>query len=124
VKTIIGRVKLVLFFCIFSRIFFLLNSHSNHLGSYYLVWLFVAGNDWVELHNWSPNNAVNLTGYVLHDDKGPLDEDAFTFTTTDAPLDSVWVLEPQQYQLLCTKGEPAVTPQFGIGGSDTVTLLD
>jgi len=80
----------------------------------------VTGNDWIELHNESPNDAANLTGYVLHDDKVPLDGDAFTFT---AQLDIV-VLEPQQYLLLCTNGAPGTTPQFGIGGSDTVTLLD
>jgi hypothetical protein len=77
-----------------------------------------AGKDWVELFN-PGSAAVNLSGYKLHDDKGPGDDDAFTFPPADP---SVTVIGAGSYLLLCTKA--ASRPDFKIGGDDTVTLLD
>jgi len=79
------------------------------------------GRDWVELFNPSETGAVNMTAWVLHDDKGAQDEDAFTFARGTA----VAVIGPGEYTVLCNKGDDAaVSPQFGIGGDDTVTLVD
>ena len=77
------------------------------------------GEDWIELHLAdSAATALDLGGYILHDDNGPEDADAFTFP---AGLE----LSPGQYALICTGAEDASTsPQFGIGGTDAVTLLD
>jgi len=69
------------------------------------------GEDWVELHN-SGTDAVSLEGYVLHDDKGPGDDDAKTF---NGP-----VLDAGEYMVLCRGPDFA----FGIGKSDSITLLD
>ena len=96
------------------------------------------GHDWLELFNNS-TEPVNLSqGYVLHDDKGVNDLDAFRFDAyAGKPL------EAQGYLVLCTKltigpttaGESAVSdptlaenpdpssPQFGIGSTDTLTLV-
>lgn len=74
------------------------------------------GEDWLELFN-SGSADVDLAGFVLHDDKGPEDEDAFTFV-------QAVVLTAGEYRLVCTGGDSSTTPQFRIGGDDTVTLLD
>ena len=79
------------------------------------------GEDWIELFlplaaNDAPS--LNLSGYVLHDDKGPEDEDAFVFPASAT-------IGPGEYALLCNGGaDPTTSPQFGIGGNDQVTLLD
>ena len=81
------------------------------------------GEDWVELSlPATATSPVDLsTGYVLHDDQGADAEDALDFaalaTGTLSPL------EPGGYLLLC-RGDGAGEFSFGIGGDDTVTLLD
>ena len=91
------------------------------------------GEDWLELFNNSTTEAVDLSqGYLLHDDKGMNDLDAFSF---DAFVGRE-PLPPQGYLVLCTKASLAantdpsleeipdpLSPQFGIGKSDTLTLL-
>lgn len=77
------------------------------------------GEDWIELLNTKEEeggqDAVDLTGYVLHDDKGKDDEDARTFGADDA-----FSIAPGEYLVLCKD----VDFEFGIGSDDTVTLLD
>ena len=74
--------------------------------------------DWVELHNRG-SSTVALAGWKLHDDKGPSDSKAFTFPSTRSPLAAGTRL------LLCTRMDDATTsPQFKIGGDDTISLLD
>jgi len=73
------------------------------------------GADWIELFN-DGTDQVSLAGYILHDDKGILDEGAFRFPEG-------YTLAPGEYQVLCCDDDPA-NPQFGIGGDDTITLLD
>lgn len=80
------------------------------------------GEDWIELFlpPAPPDDAppLNLSGYVLHDDKGPDDEDAFIFPASAT-------ISPGDYMLLCNGGADLTTsPQFGVGGNDQVTLLD
>lgn len=75
-----------------------------------------SGEDWLELHNTDSSEAVNLTGYILHDDNGVEDEDAFAFAP-ETPL-----LAAQEYRFICTNRDGG--PQFGIGNDDTVTLVD
>mmetsp|Transcript_45226 Transcript_45226/g.110175 ORF Transcript_45226/g.110175 Transcript_45226/m.110175 type:complete len:983 (+) Transcript_45226:54-3002(+) len=89
------------------------------------------GGDWIELYlsavgdNEEDDNtttttraAVDLGGYVLHDDNGPADVDAYTFPAST-------IVNPGDYILLCNGGADVVTsPQFGIGGTDQVSLLD
>jgi len=71
------------------------------------------GADWVELYVPPSEETSNLTGYILHDDNGPDDEDAYKFSST--------VINSGEYLLLCMK--EAGFPQFGIGSDDTITLL-
>jgi Lamin Tail Domain/CotH kinase protein len=87
------------------------------------------GNDWIELYN-SGNAAVDLSeGYILHDDKGVISDNAFTFPPGQIVL-------PNEYLLLCTKlgsestnGEiggdvtDPSSPSFGISSDDTITLV-
>jgi Lamin Tail Domain len=74
--------------------------------------------DWIELHNNHPTDLANLAGYLLHDDKGINDDEAFTF-----PQDYAALL-PGEYRVLCTMGDNAtVSPQFAIGGDDVITLV-
>ena len=73
------------------------------------------GADWIELWN-DGNEQVTLSEYILHDDKGILDEGAFRFPQG-------YTLAPNEYKVLCCDDDPT-NPQFGIGGDDTITLLD
>ena len=74
--------------------------------------------DWAELHN-TGSSSVSLAGWKLHDDKGPSDSKAFAFPPTTSPLAT------GEYLLLCTRMDNAtISPQFKIGGDDTITLLD
>lgn len=89
------------------------------------------GNDWIELYNSGPDNVVLGDGYFLHDDKGINDENAFKLPPG--------TLVVGQYLLLCTKmrlslssGSDALvgialddpsSPNFGISGKDTITLV-
>jgi len=84
------------------------------------------GEDWIELYlDGSTNKNSNgtsstfdLTGYIIHDDKGPDDEDAFT-------MKNGTMLISGEFLLLCLGGEDAsISPQFAIGGDDQITLLD
>jgi Lamin Tail Domain len=75
-------------------------------------------NDWIELHNTDPSELVSLAGYILHDDKGVNDSQAFTF-----PQDYDALL-PGEYRLICTMmGDNATSAQFSIGGDDVITLV-
>jgi len=93
------------------------------------------GDDWVELYNPS-SISIDLGAelYVLHDDKGLESEESFAF-----PPGSV--LEATSYMLLCTEKTAPVdgadtmsstgtqempdpmSPQFGIGGNDIISLV-
>ena len=69
------------------------------------------GEDWVALLNQG-TEAVSLSSFVLHDDKGKDDKDAVTLPNI--------TMQPDELLILCRKGDF----EFGIGSSDTVTLLD
>lgn len=86
------------------------------------------GEDWIELYNGGATE-VNLgaENYVLHDDKGMLSSDVFIFPQNT-------ILAAQDYLVLCTGQKLSseesdieildpMSPQFGIGGGDTITLL-
>ena len=61
---------------------------------------------------WNPGNLpVNLEDFILHDDKGVNDKDAYKFGPTHS-------IGPGEYLLLCGKS----SFKFGIGSSDTVSL--
>ena len=70
------------------------------------------GEDWVEIYNPS-GVRVDLAGYILSDDGGPTDSDAFHFPVGDA-------IDPGGFRVLCKIREFV----YGIGGSDTVSLWD
>jgi hypothetical protein len=71
------------------------------------------GADYVELLN-TGTSAVNLAGFTLHDDKGPLDLEAFKIPAL--------TLAAGETIILCSGYVGSF--QFGIGGNDAVTLLD
>ena len=65
------------------------------------------GRDWVEVYNSGVSRVdLSASGYVLHDDKGIFDPDAFVFPQGT-------VLEAEEYLLVCTKNGPG-TPQFRV----------
>jgi len=69
------------------------------------------GKDWIELVNTDTTNRIDLNNYTIHDDKGPDDEDATLLAGE---------ISPGEFVTLCRDQDFA----FGIGGDDTVTLLD
>jgi hypothetical protein len=69
------------------------------------------GADWVELLN-TGDDAVDLTNYILHDDKGEDDEDALIFADGTT-------ISSGEFLLLCRNEDFA----FGIGSDDTVTII-
>jgi hypothetical protein len=70
--------------------------------------------DWVELINTGPS-AVNLSGFILHDNRGPDNAEAFIFPSN-------FTILAGQIILLC--GSSPGNFVFGINAVDTVTLLD
>jgi len=73
--------------------------------------------DWIELYNNNNNNeeeaaVFDLSGYILHDNKGFGDEDAHTFAEGTS-------IGAGEYLLLCRDTDFS----FGIGADDTVTLV-
>lgn len=77
------------------------------------------GNDWTELFN-TKDETESLIAYVLHDDKGLSHPNAFSFP-------DVAVIDGLEYLLLChdsaTVNSNSMSPQFGIGKDDTLTLV-
>jgi len=76
--------------------------------------------DWVELYHIpyddSDVDPLSLGGYLLHDDKGPDDPDAFMFPRGD--VDVLSSILPGQYLVLCAGPKDATSlPQFKLGGS-------
>jgi len=74
------------------------------------------GEDWIEVYN-SGTETISLEGYLLFDDKGPLDDGAYSFG------DSVFI-PADGYLLLCYNGDGLSGPSFKIGGDDQITLRD
>ena len=70
--------------------------------------------DWIEITN-TGDVAIDLDGFMLHDDKGPDDSKAFTFGAGVTIVAGATAT-------LCKDAEGSF--EFGIGGDDTVTLLD
>jgi len=70
------------------------------------------GEDWIELLNTNEEESVDLTNYVLHDDDGADDEDAKVFANI--------TMAPGEFLVLCRNEDF----EFGIGGDDTVTIVD
>ena len=75
-----------------------------------------AGEDWIELYN-NGGASVALAGYVLHDDNGPANAGALTFSSGAQ-------IAAGGYLLLCCNSDAADAPGFKIRGQDTITLLD
>ena len=71
-----------------------------------------SSNGWLELFN-SGADSVDIESFICHDDNGINDPNAFTFQNQQ--------IAPQEYLLVCTQIDEN-SPQFGIGGDDTVTL--
>ena len=77
------------------------------------------GNDWVELFNPTDGD-INLGNFLLHDDNGAGDEDAFTFPDPT-------IISAMSYHIVCCDGDyegDSDNANFKIGGDDEVTLLD
>ena len=72
------------------------------------------GEDWLIVRNAGPADAP-LAGYMLTDSKGRDDEDAFTFANGT-------VLAAGAELQLCKDADGSF--EFGIGGTDTVSLWD
>ena len=71
------------------------------------------GEDWVELYNYG-KAAVDIGGWHLADEKGVLHKDVYIFPKADN------VIPGYSFKLLCKETHC----QFGIGGTDTVSLLN
>jgi len=76
------------------------------------------GEDWIELFNDS-TDAVDLEGYILHDDDYPKEEG------TELTFGAGTSLSGGAYLVLCCNDNVGIdNPKFKVGKSDTVTLLD
>ena len=74
---------------------------------------FCDGEDWVELYNYG-KDPVDIGGWHLADEKGVLHSDVYVFPLADS------VIPGYSFKVVCK-----VTHfEFGIGGSDTVSLLN
>ena len=65
---------------------------------------------WVELWNYG-NLRVNLSDLILHNDKGYVDNDAYSLGPT-------YSIDPDEYLILCQGS----SFKFNIGESDTINL--
>ena len=76
------------------------------------------GEDWIELFNDS-TDAVDLEGYILHDDDYPKE------VGTELTFSAGTLLSGGAYLVLCCNDNDGINnPKFKVGKSDTVTLLD
>ena len=76
------------------------------------------GEDWIELFNDS-TDAVDLEGYILHDDDYPKE------VGTELTFGAGRSLSGGAYLVLCCNDNDGINnPKFKVGKSDTVTLLD
>jgi len=82
-----------------------------------------SGEDWIELYNRG-DTEVSLAGYILHDDKGPEDSDAFVFNNDASGSSEVSSIPPKTFLVLCCNGDGISSPAFKIGGDDNVILRD
>ena len=71
--------------------------------------------EWIELHN-NGATATSLAGAKIHDDNGPDDSSAYVF-----PADVI--IESGAFLVLCCQVDSS-SPQFKIGGGDTITFRD
>ena len=69
--------------------------------------------DWIELQN-NASWTVPLAGFKLHDDNGPDASKAYVFAAGST-------LKAGEFLVLCTRADDK-SPQFKIGGDDTITL--
>ena len=76
------------------------------------------GNDWIELYNGAAAE-VNIAGFKLHDNKGAGDSKTKTFPAGTK-------IASKGFLLLCQDDTAAAATEFkfGIGGEDTVTLIN
>lgn len=76
------------------------------------------GKDWIELYNGAAAE-VNIGDFQIHDDKLAAHPDTFTFAAGTK-------IASKGFLLLCQKDTPTAATEFkfGIGGEDTVTLLN
>ena len=76
------------------------------------------GKEWIELFNDS-TDAVDLEGYILHDDDYPKE------VGTELTFSAGTLLSGGAYLVLCCNDNDGINnPKFKVGKSDTVTLLD
>ncbi|GMH70612.1 hypothetical protein TrST_g14059 [Triparma strigata] len=72
------------------------------------------GNDYIELYN-PTNYKIQLSQYVLHDDRGPNDPEAFKFPALAS-------LTANQVLLLCANGDGVNSPAFGVADGDAISI--
>ena len=82
-----------------------------------------SGEDWIELYNRG-DTEVSLAGFILHDDKGPEDFDAFVFNNDANVSAAISSILPKTFLVLCCNGDGISSPAFKIGGDDSITLRD
>jgi Lamin Tail Domain len=86
----------------------------NEVASSPTIGACLASSDWIELFN-AGDFDVDLKGFLLHDDKGPTDSEAFTFTNTEP-------LFRGQYYVICglSQSFPSTYSfRFDIDSNDT-----
>jgi len=82
-----------------------------------------SGEDWIELYNRG-DTEVSLAGYILHDDQGPEDSDAFVFHNDASGSAATSIIPPKTFLVLCCNGDGISSPAFKIGGVDSIVLRD
>ena len=82
------------------------------------------GNNWIDIYILASSVAtLDLDGYVLNDEDVTDAGNIFTFPTNTSTRFSY--LSPGEYLPICNDVlDPLVSPQFGIGKSNELTLLD
>ena len=72
--------------------------------------------DWIELFN-SADSDADISGYILHDDRGPSHAKAFVFPGST-------ILAAGSYTVFCCNAPPdsSTAPRFKIKSQDTLTL--
>eukprot|EP00520_Triparma_pacifica_P000531 CAMPEP_0118634400 /NCGR_PEP_ID=MMETSP0785-20121206/1521_1 /TAXON_ID=91992 /ORGANISM="Bolidomonas pacifica, Strain CCMP 1866" /LENGTH=951 /DNA_ID=CAMNT_0006525361 /DNA_START=344 /DNA_END=3199 /DNA_ORIENTATION=- len=76
------------------------------------------GHDWVEIQNPSSSSSLDISNFILHDDNGASDSNAYVFPAST-------VLAPSGYLVICCNQVDSSTGAiFKVGGGDQISIAD